>query len=175
MEVIAVYWEPKIKTYGFQVKSGLRLVTLALPLDRVAQWARCLGRGKDPRPGFILVLAQAVEAGALRIHLLLEPRRAEKAGGPIRELVSGQAGALLETDTPAELVYFQGPHFGDRYGIADAVFRCLAGRDWQILAAAFSGASVYLAVPENRAQAAVECLCESFVTPGPHVRPAVKP
>ena len=73
------------------------------------------------------------------------------------------AGALFEIDSPVELIYFQGPHFGDRYGIADAAFRALAGQE--VLAAGFSGASVYIVVADKQAQATIECLSEAFITP----------
>ena len=171
MEVIAVYWEPKIKTYGFQVKPGLRLVTAMVPFDRVSQWGERLECGVDPKHNFILVLAQPATASALRMHLLFEPPGAGQLADLIREMNQEAGGTPFEIDTPAELVYFQGPHFGDRYGIANAAFQALANKDWQLLAAGFSGASVYIVVPWNRARAAVKCLSQSFITPGTPIRP----
>lgn len=173
MEVIAVYWEPKIKTYGFQVKTGLRMVTATVPFERVAQWGERLEGGNNPKRDFVLVLAQPVDAGVLRMHMLFEPPGAGQISDWIQETNLEAGGTLFEIDTPAELVYFQGPHFGDRYGIANAAFQALANKGWQLLAAGCSGASVYIVVPENRAQAAVKCLSESFITPGTPIRPSV--
>ncbi len=49
-----------------------------------------------------------------------------------------------QIDQAVELVSFQGPHFGDRYGIADAALNALAVQGVPLLALACTGASVYL-------------------------------
>jgi hypothetical protein len=37
METFAVYWEPIIKTYGIDVRTGLSLISLDLPFDRLRE------------------------------------------------------------------------------------------------------------------------------------------
>ena len=56
----------------------------------------------------------------------------------------------LQTIAPVELIYLHGPHFQDRYGIAEAALSPLQKADIPILAAGCSGTSVYIVVPENR-------------------------
>ena len=58
-----------------------------------------------------------------------------------------------------------GPHFGDRYGIADSVFRTLTANSVPILAAGCSGSAVYLVLPQGRAQDARQFLSEAFEVP----------
>ena len=71
---------------------------------------------------------------------------------------------------PAEMVFFQGPHFGDRYGILDAAVRGLAARRVKMTAAACSGACIYIVLPEGKSEgAAVAALSEVFeIPPGCH-------
>jgi aspartokinase len=86
------------------------------------------------------------------------------------EEFSGAAGggrpSGLRVDADVELIYFQGPHFGDRYGIADAAFGALFAADVPVLAAACTAASIYIALPKDTAGRACKALSESFVVPG---------
>jgi hypothetical protein len=165
MEIIAVYWEPEIKTYGFQVKSGLRLITVMLPFDRVAELGEIMEGGSEPPQHFIMVLAQPVDTKLLRVHLLLEPSGGEQVMEMIRKTDVVAPGAISEIDAPVELIYFQGPHFGDRYGIADAAFRALDTQSIQVLGAGCSGASIYIVVPDKKAKTAIRCLSGFFKVP----------
>jgi len=68
--------------------------------------------------------------------------------------------------TPVELIYFQGPHFGDRFGIADFTYRALKDDADDLLGAVFSCASIYLVLPEGAAGRAKERLTAAFHVPG---------
>ena len=160
-----MYWEPEIKTYGFQIKSGLRLITAMLPFDRVAELGEIMEGGSEPLQHFIMVLAQPTNTESLRVHLLLEPSGGEQITDLIRKTDVGASGAVSGIGAPVELIYFQGPHFGDRYGIADAVFRALDTQSIQVLAAGCSGASIYIVVPDKKAETAIRCLSGSFKVP----------
>jgi hypothetical protein len=67
-----------------------------------------------------------------------------------------------------ELVYFQGPHFGDRYGIARAALNALNACGVAPVAMVCSGASVYLMTGPGGAFAAQEALRTSFGIPQTH-------
>ncbi len=47
METIAMYWEPRIKTYGFQVEKGLALHKYVLSAD-LAGNGSVLSRAPEP-------------------------------------------------------------------------------------------------------------------------------
>lgn len=66
---------------------------------------------------------------------------------------------------PADLVFFQGPHFGDRYGIADAAVGALSNRGIAITAIVCSGACIYIVLPEGKSEEAVLVLAEAFEVP----------
>ena len=71
----------------------------------------------------------------------------------------------IQTTSPVELVYFHGPHFGDRYGIADTALGTLRRKGLPILAAGCTGASVYIVVPEQRSAEIKQILSDVFDTP----------
>jgi len=74
--------------------------------------------------------------------------------------------------SPAELVFFQGPHFGDRYGIADVAVEALAGGGVQTVAVVCSGACIYIVLPEGKSEEAVRVLAETFEIPMVSLRKA---
>ncbi len=152
LETIAVYWEPVIRTYGFQVRTGLTLV--------------CLETGSGPGWGLsgddaglfsganlIMAVALPTESGGLRTGLVFSGKVPEASG------FHGRA------DRPVELLYFQGPHFGDRYGIAAAALGALHRAAVPVIAAGCTGASVYIVLEPGRADEAVASLSDAFRVP----------
>lgn len=159
METIAVYWEPRIKTYGIAERTGLSMVSLLLPVsDFDPEGCSLLRMAPED---CLLAFARPAGGGDLRLHLLF-------TGRPARDLLEalGPAADTCRVDIGVELVYFQGPHFGDRYGIADAALRALAAQKLQVLAVTCTGSSVYLVLPEQAAAAARKALAEAFLVPG---------
>jgi aspartokinase len=67
--------------------------------------------------------------------------------------------------TPVEVVFFHGPHFGDRYGIAETAFGALADNGIQVIAGVCSGSCVYLVTPEGGAEDVVRVLSGTFEIP----------
>ena len=108
-----------------------------------------------------MTLAQMAGKDSLRVHCLFDPAEANAHEADYGLSVSD----VVKTTAPVELIYFQGPHYGDRYGIAHAAFGTLEAQNLKILAAGCTGASIYIIVPEKSAQTAVRCLSEAFEIP----------
>jgi len=156
METFAVYWEPIIKTYGICERTGLCLVTLDLPFDRIGDGGDWLTRFASRFDGaLVLIFSRPATPAGLRLHLLLDRHPSALEG-----VCSG-----LRVDNPVEMVYFQGPHYGDRYGIAGAAVSALAKHGVPLLAVVCTGASVYLITPKGMAGAARTALGNAFSTP----------
>jgi hypothetical protein len=157
METVAVYWEPIIKTYGFVEKTGLSLVsfplTVANPEPRVRRYLNGAGRSGNLR----LVFASSAAGGGGGLHLLFDGPPPADAGLTI------PPGAHV--DAPVELITFQGPHFGDRYGIAAAALSALASAQVPLRAAICAGASISLVVPQGAARPGVAALSRVFSVP----------
>jgi hypothetical protein len=165
METVAVYWEPQIKTYGFQVVRNLALYTCTVPADLPPTWEGALTSIDNGQCRFELVCGQMNDACGMDLLLLYawacrgEFTRCLEAVLPVDAARPGQAIG------PVELIFFQGPHFGDRFGIADFTCRALGDHVDHLLAAVFSCASVYLVLPEGNADAAKERLSAAFKIP----------
>jgi len=194
METFAVYWEPIIKTYGISERTGLCLVTLDLPFNRISDGGDWLTRFASRFDGsLVLIFSRPAPPTGLRLHLLLDrlPEKCEPENMNPDKTSEGveTAGAMeknvrpaqppepslsdfdpvcsgLRVDNPVELVYFQGPHYGDRYGIAGSAVTALTDREVPLLAVVCTGASVYLITPKGMACAARNALSAAFSTPG---------
>ncbi len=64
-----------------------------------------------------------------------------------------------------ELLSLHGPHFQDRYGIANAAYTLLDEHNLQLLSSSCTGTSLNLVFPENSGEKAGKCLEKTFVVP----------
>jgi hypothetical protein len=153
LETIAVYWEPVIRTYGFQTRTGLTLVCWE-PASG-SGWGLA-GHDAGLLSGADLLMAVALPSscGGLRMGLVFS--------GKLSEAFSGLKGC---EERPVELIYFQGPHFGDRYGIAAAAFGALHRAAVPVIAAGCTGASIYIVLEPGRADEAAASLSDAFRVP----------
>lgn len=162
METIAVYWEPVIKTYGFRKKANLALVRLSLNEALLANCGSRLEKLSETGIGYDFTHMTVSDPWGVDLFLLID-RRWE---GFIADAFSDfPADFRLEVISPVELVFFQGPHFGDRYGIADAAFTALRSREIPFLLASCSGASVYFVFSDGVGERAISALTKAFQTP----------
>ena len=166
METVAMYWEPKIKTYGFQVVKSLALYRYVIPVNLSIHWDRaieCIERGPDR---FHLVCGHLNQTLELSLSLIGEPDQGKSFSRRFDADIPMLEGCRGVVTAPVELLYFQGPHFGDRFGIADFTYRALNEHAHGLLAAVFSCASVYLVLPAGAADRAREQLTAAFTIPG---------
>jgi aspartokinase len=165
MEISASYWEHKIKIYGFQETTDMSLIDLAVNEEYLKQWGLCMNGLSEQGIHFHLALIERDDVG--RIHICIVCHR--KWENIITELFQNEikpdAGESLQIHSPVELIYFQGPHFGDRYGIADAALRILIDNNITILASGCSGAVMYICFPEKSIEKAKQLLVSVFEVP----------
>jgi hypothetical protein len=165
LETIAVYWEPVIKTYGFMEKIGLSLFKIFGPVERMAVWGERLQEWGGAGDGLIMLVGSRINDNALQFDLLFEPKGVDRYGALLEKWRQAEPRITLQIETPVELIYFHGPHYGDRYGIASAALEALAVQAVPVLAMACTGASVYLVLAEGTADQAREGLGRAFKTP----------
>ena len=166
METIAVYWEQRIKNYGFQSITGLSLLDLSFPVERMDRWGLALKELNRESDRFYFVLSQTTDRDVLRMLILVEGKTLDNILAEADRLTNGHPRPFIQTSTPVEAVHFQGPHFGDRYGVADAAFQALAEAAVPILAAGCAGSSVYLVLPDGRGREAIAALSQNFDAAG---------
>ena len=158
LETRAAYWESRIKTYGFQRITGLSLFEMTVPGEGIESLGRAFCGMGDAGVGFHLVCSRASSQG-LEVLLLAPAQFTKVIEEHLQEIVKG-AGKFSRRPLAAEMVFFQGPHFGDRYGIVDTTLRALAAKRIRMTAMACSGSCIYLVVPEGRSEEAVLALSD---------------
>lgn len=166
METIAVYWEPVIRVYGFDVREDAALLELDFPISAAAAWGQGVESLTGSAPGFLLLLQQYVAPDTARICIAVKQ---EHAAGCLRELekfIPAGAGGTIRMQQPVDILFFHGPHFQDRYGIAAAVFQAIDPQQVTLHAVGCTGTSVYLVVGGGQAEQAREMLSASFTAPG---------
>lgn len=163
LETKAAYWEPRIKTYGFQRMTGLSLVEMTVPRAGIESLGSAFCRLADAGVGFHLVFSRTSFRG-LEVSLLVTAQWAKVIEEHMQGLMEDANKVILRISA-SEMVFFQGPHFGDRYGILDAAARGLAARGIGMKATVCSGSCIYIVLPEGKSEEAVLALSEIFEIP----------
>lgn len=186
METSAVFWEPKIKTYGFQLEKDLSLWELEiqwLERDSMDALVEILEKREF---AFSLLLGQVTNDAHLNLYLVvkreiedlfLDPQTMFKEKSfhhghscDERSVMNSSPENERKRDrkvvqTPVELVHFQGPHYCDRYGIAYTAFKAIESKGISIIASGCSVSCVYLLLPEGYGEQARQILNERFEVP----------
>ncbi len=117
METVAVYRESKLRTYGFKEVSDLSLLSLVVDAGQIAACGLRFQELGEKGFRFRMVAARESGNGKLRIDLLLD-REMERAVMDHFRVMLDQGPETEETVrsvSPVEMVFFHGPHDGDRY------------------------------------------------------------
>ena len=160
METVAVYCESKLRTYGFKEVSDLSLLSWVVDAGQIAACGLRFQELGEKGFRFRMVAARESGNGKIKIDLLLD-REMEKAVMDHFRVMLDQEPESDETArsvSPVEMILFHGPHYGDRYGIADLVFSALERESVPVILAACSGSSIYLVLPHQKARHAVTIL-----------------
>jgi len=165
MEIAAVYWESKIKMYGFNEAVDLSMLKMTFAADQMAETGVCISRLDDLGIRFRLALAQHDDSQKINIYLLSGDQWDDTVLKLIKQEIGPDTADSARVESPVELVYFQGPHFGDRYGIAFSAFSMLESHHIDILLAGCSGSAIYLVLPKNGIERARPFLSEIFEVP----------
>ena len=165
LETAAVYWESKVRIYGFRERTGLSLFTLVFPIEHLGHWGSQIEAMAEENGGFDLAISQELDGNVIQLCIVLQ----EKAGSFHRRLLEGavknKERTSLTLDFPVGMISFHGPHFQDRYGIANAAFDALEKAGFNVLASGCTGTSVYVVLPENIVRPAIERLATTFIIP----------
>jgi hypothetical protein len=165
VETIAVYWEPRIKTYGFNEVTDLSLLEFLFRPGRIGEMDLELQELEVPGEGFFLVFAQIREHEKLSLYVLVKYEWEAYIRTQFLQTLGGDPEESVRVTSPVGLIYFHGPHFGDRYGIAHAACGALAKESIPVLAAGCSVSSVYLVLSEEGVAKGRKLLSEAFELP----------
>ena len=165
METMAKYTEPKIRTYGFETRYDLCLCEFTLDLSRISLSDLKWYDGDSQGVPFEVVFTAFSDERTCRLSLVLPNGRHSAVLEYMQHVYPQNAAMDTRLTAPVELLYFFGPHFADRFGIADYTFEALARCDIPLIAAACSGSSIFLILPENCARKAKAAFSKLFEVP----------
>ncbi len=155
----------KIPVYTISQKTGLYLIILTFLQERLALLGGLLEEVGRQGTSFDLAMGRAMPEGRQSLLLLMESASAQKLAAKIAALIDSGPGSTMEMMREAEALFLFGPHFEDRYGIADAAISLLAQKPGILVGACCTGTTIGLVVPQNRACEAAKMLEVNFMVP----------
>ena len=158
METIAVYWEPRIKTYGFQRLTDLALIEFSYPVHEMKSLGEILSQDELYEAKAKFMIAQESD-GEVSFVFCLPVEEGKDFHESLEKDLRPTAHRLIY---PVGIIFFHGPHFGDRYGIADATFSTLSNADIEVVASGCSSSSVFLVLVQDDIDKAEKVLGEAF-------------
>lgn len=168
-ETVATYVESKIKTYGIWTHAALTLCWIDMTFAQLADWGQQIQALERVGFRFCYISAHRYSRRDLRMFLVVDTARADLQG----DFAESAIRTAFESSRQSELrcrphvggLHFQGPHFGDRFGIADKAFSTLHQHSIPFLLAGCVGSSVYIVLDEERLAAAESALSAVFEMP----------
>jgi hypothetical protein len=165
LETIAVYWESKIRTYGFNFLEKLTLCQMTLPTENLGVFGKALQIQGGDDAAFRLVWAQTENADQIRFFLLCNDNHWNRLRPLIDQFERIGSGMAPMVQNVVDAICFQGPHFGDRSGIMDFTYQALANGRVPLQASTCSVATIYLVLPAGWGRRAQGILTEAFEIP----------
>ena len=165
METIAVYWEERVKVYGITAQHDLALGILRFPANRMAHWGERLTELETILRRFEMVSCHGGGQDRIEIHLVVQQPGLDTLVSHMNTWLELELSAQFSLSTPVDMVFLHGPHFQDRFGIADAAFSALAKNKIPILLSGCAGTSMYIICAENRGTETVKILSNTFIIP----------
>ncbi len=167
-ETKAPYVEEKIKTYAIHTRNRVILIQCDIFRDTLRDWGTRLQQWGDS--GFRFCHAAAFSAGPHWIHFFLviesgPAHRIKTSKDFFCDMLPKELAAHVHMVSPADMISFHGPHFGDRYGIAGHAMAAMAHGAIPVLLMGCVGSSISLVVPENMGVKGKSALSEFFETP----------
>lgn len=165
METSAVYWEPRVRTYGFEVHEKFAVWQLDIAAHGFRDWGARLARWQEADATYRWVHAQAGLDGTITLWVTCDAVNRKRIASFV-DLASNARDDVTPTlHWPVDVLFFQGPHYGDRYGIADYTFKALQRHDIPLLAMICCVNSVTLVLPDRWGLKTKAALSQEFEIP----------
>jgi hypothetical protein len=161
-EIIASYEEKVIRIYGIVEETDLDLWSLLLPLPVLAD----LGAAMEDLARFGLKLPFLVALPGPGERLLSAFCVATLAGEEVERVLSARLpGSSFRRRNRVAALFLHGPHFGDRYGIANALIQTLEQSHTEILALGCAVSSISVVIDAEDIPTATRALQTAFSIP----------
>ncbi len=162
-EVICSYREEVIKVYNVSHYSDFDLWHFALPLNRLHVFGTVLLELHELQLKMpFLVSESSLDAGTIHFTVCLAVGYRDQVRQALHRNLPGLDCFCVG---PASVFFLLGPHFGDRYGIADALVKSLRKAGIPLLALSYTVSSFSLVIQGNDPNQTLEALTPSFKIP----------
>ncbi|VEN74676.1 conserved hypothetical protein [Candidatus Desulfarcum epimagneticum] len=161
METEAVYMEPRIRIYGAREARRLSLFEMGMASGP----GPCLSELGEMGADFEMAFIQSLPGREPRLFVFLKERWAREARRRMEGRGAGDFSGLSESASGADLLFFHGPHFKDRHGVAQAAFDVLKKSGVRLLAGSCSESTLYAAMPGGGLEKALPAVAASFEAP----------
>jgi aspartokinase len=162
-EVVASYQEKRPKVYGLEYQEGQELLQIGLKSGHMGSVGKALK--EFARLGLYLTFlttCPSQERGREKLFICLP----KSEGHSNTEIITRTASEVeIETIFPVATFAMNGPHFGDRYGIASELLNALNKEKVGLLGLNCSIASIIGVVPSPQIQSAIRALENCFEVP----------
>ncbi len=159
MAVVAAYHEHPVRTYGLQTCGGLSLLAAACPGGELAPACRSLCNCAGQLP--LRFCTTQLDPHRCRWELCLP----EAAVQPMCEYLAQCGLELLAPPHDAGLIHLQGPHFGDRYGIASLALQALNRAGVRLMALGAVVHSLFMVLAAGDCASGLRALQANFCGP----------
>jgi aspartokinase len=160
LETIAVYFEKRIKTYGFSLFQAQEMLTWQFEGSRMGEWAKALSQMEAAATTFSFAFARRNNTSELTLSCVSEKETADRLMDR-----SAASGIPVPSRAVVDLLFFHGPHFNERPGIVSETVSTLKQNGIQALTIGCSASSVYLVLREGTGEPAKRCLETAFEVP----------
>lgn len=175
METAARYSEAKIKTYGFETKLNQCICEFNLGPDQFIQMNKGRHGSDINHIPFNMVFMGPSDDYQYRLSIVVSNHHRDTLRQFAIDMNPQHLDIGVRFKAPVELLYFFGPHYGDRCGIADFTCNALAESKIPLIASAFSSSSIFLVFPEHHALKAKAVFSNLFEIPKTVQRPSFIP
>lgn len=161
-EIVCSYQEKIIKVYNVVQYTELDFWKMILPGAMLPNFSQALAKLHDLGVKMPFLVAQPDLKGNIFMAFCLASPLFEKAKQIFTELLPGQSPTY---QSGVSIFFLQGPHFGDRFGIVNALVGSLQDVSITPLALSCAVNSMSVVIPANDLNRAIQTLKGSFQIP----------
>jgi aspartokinase len=162
-EVVASYQEKQPKIYALEWQDGQELFRVNLNRRDLGVMGNTLRAFSGKDRGFSFLVSNPTnKKNAANLLFCLPESGQENSTDMIRDLLSE---ALMESISPVAVFSMNGPHFGDRYGIASELLTAFDKAGVDLLALSCSIHSITGVVPANQGDSTIRSIQACFEVP----------
>ena len=161
-EVVASYQEKRPKVYGLEYHEKQEFLKLILNINEMAQYGVIFKKFSEIGLHFTFIVTSPLqeEKGTLAFCL---PVRENRSNAEVLNPLASEV--MIDSISPVSIFSMNGPHFGDRYGIASELLTFFAKCQIDLLSLCCTIASITGVVPSHQLESTIQTIKSCFEVP----------